>query len=634
MHRPIAFGLLVLLVAPLGGGQFKAGEFPQGAGKATSGGEGVSSPADQLEPSTSREIFPRTKKIFGWLTKSGAENGPVTEVPTRPVPATQAVPIAASTSGASETTVDAGSSPVGDWLSGTSRPGMPASATTSARNPRVDSPVRRAQAAPGESQLPLGPGVTPPMPAASVPGDVIPSVGRQSISLQAALYGTLTSNPDLATLRLGNPTTPSAEAVEVARHFPTTLNPTLWCDLRPITLIPPSPFGGGGRNSGGYYRFGQFYFYLSLRQPLELGHQTTHRYNIAKAALEQQHWTVVQAELLALVQAYRFFETAAYRRERLRVASELADFNDRLLKTLERRLEANQIPAADVVLAKVESQATHQLMKAAQQDYVTALTDLRNQIGIPESAAAAEPLGEFTLPPFIPPVKEQEFVDLALQSRPDILAAQAGVTGTKAAENLARADRIPSPIIGPQYAMDEAGIQYIGLVYITPIPIWNNGKPLVHQRQADHYRAHLALQQAQQRAVAQVRSALSKWNGASELVKETVGLTAELTREVAKLERLFDQGQTDLTKLIQARQRLIQLKTAEIDATWAATQAQADLLLALGAPALIQGMLNQAENAATTPAPISSPTPIPSPVSTSPPPASTTSPFGSAPKPD
>ena len=362
--------------------------------------------------------------------------------------------------------------------------------------------------------------------------------------------------------------------MEVARHFPTTLNPTLWCDLRPITLIPPNPFGGGGtHNTGGYYKFGQFYFYLSLRQPIELGHQTTHRYHMAQAAYDQQHWTVVQAELLALVQAYRFFETAAYRRERLRVASELADFNDRLLKTLERRLEANQIPAADVVLARVESQATHQLVKTAHQDYVTALTDLRNQIGIPESAGAAEPLGEFTLPPFIPPVKEQEFVDLALQCRPDILAAQAGVTGTKAAENLARADRIPSPIIGPQYAMDEAGIQYIGLVYITPVPIWNNGKPLVHQRQADHQRAHMALEQARQLAVAQVRSALAKWNGASELVKETVGLTADLTQEVAKLEHLFDQGQADLTKLIQARQRLIQLKTAEIDATWAATQA-------------------------------------------------------------
>ena len=74
------------------------------------------------------------------------------------------------------------------------------------------------------------------------------------------------------------------------------------------------------------------------------------------------------------------------------------------------------------------------------------------------------------------------------------------VTGTKAAENLARADRIPSPIVGPQYAMDEAGIQYIGFVYITPIPIWNSGGPLLRQRQAEHHRAHLALEQARQRA--------------------------------------------------------------------------------------------------------------------------------------
>src|SRR5207253_1252436 len=105
------------------------------------------------------------------------------------------------------------------------------------------------------------------------------------------------------------------------------------------------------------------------------------------------------------------------------------------------------------------------------------------------------------------------------------------------------------------------------------IPIWNSGCPLLRQRQADHQRAHLALQQAQQRAVAQVRSALAKWNGASELVKETGGLTNELAGEVAKLERLFDEGQTDLGKLMQAQQRLIQLKTAEVDAIWAATQA-------------------------------------------------------------
>ena len=98
--------------------------------------------------------------------------------------------------------------------------------------------------------------------------------------------------------------------------------------------------------------------------------------------------------------------------------------------------------------------------------------------------------------------------------------------------------------------------------------------------------------------MAQVRSALAKWNGATELVKETRGLTADLSQEVGKLEHLFDEGQTDLGKLLQARQRLIQLKSAEVDSIWAATQAQADLLLALGAPALIQQMLNRVENPA------------------------------------
>ena len=52
---------------------------------------------------------------------------------------------------------------------------------------------------------------------------------------------------------------------------------------------------------------------------------------------------MVQAELTALVQTYRFFQTAAYRREKYRLAQQLADFNDRLPESLQRRMEANQV---------------------------------------------------------------------------------------------------------------------------------------------------------------------------------------------------------------------------------------------------------------------------------------------------
>ncbi|MGA2703605.1 MAG: TolC family protein [Isosphaeraceae bacterium] len=480
----------------------------------------------------------------------------------------------------------------------------------------VDRSVRRVQAESAETGMPSGASVLACSPLWDVPSDAISVIGGPSISLQMALYVTLTSNPDLNLLRLGNPTTPSAESVEVARHFPTTLNPTLWIDYRPMILIPFQPFGGpgGAARQGPYYHWGQQYIYLSLRQPIELGHQTTHRYHIAQAAYDQQRWTVVQAELRALVQTYRFFQTAVYRREKFKVARELAEFNEKILTSLQNRVEANLVPPADVILARVESRASRQLAKAAQQGCIIALADLRNQIGVGDSTGAAEPIDEFALPPCIPPVTEQELIEIALQNRPDIHAARSAVAGTKAAENLARADRIPSPIVGPQYEIDEAGLQYVGFVYVTAIPVWNNGGPLQRQREADHRRACQALQQAQQRVVAQVRSGAVRWNGAVGLVNQTRGLSSGLAHVAADLEDLFQQGQADLTRLLQAQQRVIQLKNTELDALWAASQAQADLLLAVGAPTLIQGILNQPSNTAVSaPAPSPPPVTLPSP---------------------
>jgi len=332
---------------------------------------------------------------------------------------------------------------------------------------------------------------------------------------------------------------------------------------------------------------------------------------------------VLQAELTTLVQTYRFFQTAAYRRERYHLAQQLADFNDRLAESLKRQLEAGQanVTAADVALARVESRGTRQAIKAARQDYLTALADLRNQIGASEEAGAIEPFGEFTLPAYIPPVDEQVMVETALANRPDIRAAQAQVAGTHAAVNLAKGDRLPTQILGPQYAMDEAGVQYVGLIWVTPLPLINSGKPLVVQREAEHHRAGVAAAEAQHRAIAQVRAAVARWNGATDLVNETAGLSEELNKEVGNLERLFELRQTDLTRLMQARQRLIQLDNSRLDAVWAATQAQADLLLALGTPSLIHAMLGQAERdagaapASGAPAP-TMPSPSPSAAST------------------
>jgi cobalt-zinc-cadmium efflux system outer membrane protein len=418
------------------------------------------------------------------------------------------------------------------------------------------------------------------------------------ISLQAALYGAVTGNPDLIALRQGN--VASAEAVEAAKQFPTTLNPTLWIDFRPVNLVPPDTFGGGraGRNVPKGYQVGKQYIYVSWRQPIELKHQTTHRAAIAQAAYDQQQWTVVLAEMTSLVQTYRFYQTAAYRREKRRIARDLADFNQKLLESLHRRLEAGQTLPADVALAEVESQATIQQYEAAKQDYATALTDLHNQIGVPETAGRIEPLDRIVLPNLIPEIDENALIQIALGSRPEIFAARAQTEGAHAAMRLANADRTPTPIVGPEYESDEVAVQYFGFVWIQPIPLLNNGTPLLRQREAEYRRALVALQQIEQRTVAQVKASLAKWRQSQTLVERTNGLTDSLKKQVGSIERLFDAGQTDLNKLYQARQRLIRRENARLDAIWQATQAQADLLLALGAPTLIASLRGRMENGA------------------------------------
>ncbi len=436
----------------------------------------------------------------------------------------------------------------------------------------------------------------PALPEASLPINTpnttaaLGASGGQPLALEAALYGAITSNPDLVALRQGNAA--SAEAVEVARQFPVTLNPTLWVDIRPLVYerVPRVNFPNGTSIPPKLDQKDAL-MYFSLRQPIEMGNQTTHRFHIAKAAYDQQQWNVLQAEITALVQTYRMFQTAAYRREKLRVAIQLSEFNDRLVQTLKKRLEApNQVLAADVALAEVEAESTRQLVEAARQDYATALADLQNQIGVPETAGTAEPFGEFELPGVIPEVGDRELIDLAIHNRPDLHAARAAARGAKAAVSLAKGDRIPTPVVGPVYERDEQGTQFFGFVYITPLPILNNGSALVRQREAELRRAISSTQQLEQKAAAQVRSAVAKWNGANRLVARTGGLPDAIRGQIASLEQLFEAGQADLSRLLQARRSLIQLENARLDAIWAATQAQADLLTAVGTPSMIQAL--------------------------------------------
>ena len=429
------------------------------------------------------------------------------------------------------------------------------------------------------SPQPMGGDAQPPLP----PANLTP------LNLETALEWTLSCNPDLVTIRQN--LNVSADAVAVARRFPTSLNPTVSVTLQPWVF-----------ERGVDQSINQLATLVSISwmQPIEFGHRNAIRTSIASAAYSQTRWTILQNELMALVQTYRLHQGGVYRREKHRIAVELADFNQRLLEVLKRQLQANQIPAADVVLAEVENQTTLQHVETARQEYVQAQMDLCQQIGVPRLADTVELVGKLQWPDYHESGDEDSFVRTALSSRPEIRAAQAQVAGSHNAMLLARADRIPIPSVGPVYEKNESNASFYGVGLSSPIPILNTGTPMLRQRESEYHRDAVSLDQTKQKVIVQVKTALIRCNEARRLLDKTNVITGPLQEQAARMDRLYEAGQSDLVKLFQVRQRLIEAENTRLDAVWQMIQAYADLLTALGAAPLVAAVPDPSYEPVTT----------------------------------
>jgi outer membrane protein, heavy metal efflux system len=418
--------------------------------------------------------------------------------------------------------------------------------------------------------------IPPPVPGAS---NGPSSESATALSLQTALEWTLSSNPDLIAIRKNLQV--SSDALAVARGFPESLNPTVSLDVRPWTFE---------RGPEGAVQPLSTLFSVSWQQPLEFGHRTQYRTAMACASYSQTRWNILQAELLAMVQTYRFHQAAVYRYRKFCIATRLAEFNERLLGALRRQLEANQAAAADVVLAEVENLSMLQRVETARQEYIAALTELGQQIGSPRLIAGIQVGGELQSPSLPGAEAEDALVRSALKCRPEILIARAQASGSHAAVDLARAERIPIPSVGPVYEKDESNVSFYGVGVSSPIPVLNTGAKAVRQKESEHHRDLVSLEQTQEKVITQVKTTLLRCEEARRLLEQTLALTAPLEAQTARMERLYEAGQADLVKLFQVRQRLIEAENTRLDARWQVIQAYADLLSAVGTAPLIAGI--------------------------------------------
>lgn len=412
-----------------------------------------------------------------------------------------------------------------------------------------------------------------------VPADIADSgptgVQPVPVHLETALQWTLARNPMLVALRQDRRV--SAAAWEAARRIPMSINPTVSVEVRPWT------YDGTSNDSLDTVIGG------SIMQPLQFGHPNQHRAAIGRADYRQTDWRIAGAELTALVQTYRRYETAVYRREKLKVARELADFNQQLVASLRRQVQAGQAGADDLVLAEVQNQATVQQWRTADQSYGAALADLRRQMALPDVANTLIPDEPLLVPAEPDAAARDELIQRGRALHPAVLVAQAQLAAAQAALCLARANRIPNPSIGPVYESDESGTTFYGLAVSTPIYALNTGLPRVRQREAEYRRGAVQLASTQDRIAAQIDAALQNWLRTRSLIDRVLQSTLKVEQQADQMQHLFAAGQTDLVRLLQVRQSLMQVQNARLDMSWQATQAYADLLAATGINPLLPG---------------------------------------------
>jgi len=431
----------------------------------------------------------------------------------------------------------------------------------------------------GQPRIASFPKPTPGVPAT---GADVPVV---ILGLSEAIETGLAQNPDLITLRqaLGV----REAALGVAQTYP--FNPALQTRILPW----------GRQGNGTTY---SVYNYVVMWQTFELAHQQRFREQNAAALLDGTQWSIHQAELQTAAVTAQLYFAAVYQRGLLELADLTDRLNKELLSVMEKRLKAGGAAAADVAMVRLDGRTAAQQAQLAAVQYQNAVLALRRQLNLPADAPIKldGDLADFewhavsgrdlapllgTTSTIAASADRDALVAELARGRPDVLALLANVDAARASFDLARAARVPNLALGPYYQHDSSANLGLGLQAEFAIPVVNNGKPLVRQRQAELQQQLTSYDQLQAKARIEIRTALDRFEQACRLGEQTRSeASQQFPEELKKLEKAFHQGEIDIVRITQARNSLILLRRAYLDSLNEVAQAAAAVTAASGLP--------------------------------------------------
>jgi outer membrane protein TolC len=306
---------------------------------------------------------------------------------------------------------------------------------------------------------------------------------------------------------------------------------------------------------------------------------------MAHAALSRTEWEIAAQEVLIAIQMVRAYDTVLYRQEKLRVQEDLLRLQEDVMKKVEPLVQQGHLPRSELMLARADLIDARTALGPARNQLVVAWNDLRRLLGMVEEPCALEGSLEAAFP-------DPGTVDLVAEAerrRPDRHALQAAIKETEAALRLQVANRYGNPSLGPAAEINETSVAFAGMWLIWSPPVFNRRKGEIMQRQADVARAMQAARSMDITIRQDVSAALKRLQSAAEVVESFRTETLPSLRSAREgFDQLFARGEAGVTlaRVIAIRTRLIQTRSAYLDALFELSQARADLAAAVGDPSL------------------------------------------------
>jgi outer membrane protein, heavy metal efflux system len=353
-------------------------------------------------------------------------------------------------------------------------------------------------------------------------------------------------------------------------------NPTLTLGAEQFDLNAPGRnlFSNSNSAANRTYTF-------RLDQVFERGHKRALRTQAAAfqvQAAEAQVLDTIRTQLLQLRQA---FYTAVLARENVRVAKENLDLTNDTERLITTRVRAGDAPEWDLIKFQANKVQFQRDLAAARLAYQQAVRDVLTFMGAAfptgssaTPAAGAPPLstslldapldviGELRAEPLAVSFSLEELRQAALETRPDVQAAQRGIEAAKRNLDLAYAQRHRDIDVALEYQRI-GGDNTVGATVSFPLFLSHKFEGQINQGLAHLQQAQVAFDQAKLQVITDVEKAYQAYQASQQM------LQVYTTEALAKAEASFRiavvsyrQGATSLLELQEAQRTLNQTRVA------------------------------------------------------------------------